>query len=148
MGRAEKAVKGSLRLIVVTPDGVEESERCPVVHQTVARADTPKRRRSHTVGRRKTLCDVSRPQVVQQDPKYADAYYQLGKLELEAGDAKQAISNLESAVALSPRSDYIHYQLSLAYGRDARSDDAQREMKLYQALKTGSRGDHEQPRSN
>jgi len=87
-------------------------------------------------------------QVVQQDPKYADAYYQLGKLELEAGDAKQAISNLESAVALSPRSDYIHYQLSLAYGRDARSDDAQREMKLYQALKTGSRGDHEQPQSN
>jgi tetratricopeptide (TPR) repeat protein len=87
-------------------------------------------------------------QVVQQDPKYADAYYQLGKLELEAGDAKQAISNLESAAALSPRSDYIHYQLSLAYGRDARSDDAQREMKLYQALKTGSRGDHEQPQSN
>jgi len=87
-------------------------------------------------------------QVVQQDPKYADAYYQLGKLELEAGDAKQAISNLESAAALSPRSDYIHYQLSLAYGRDARSDDAQREMKLYQVLKTGSRGDHEQPQSN
>jgi len=87
-------------------------------------------------------------QVVQQDPKYADAYYQLGKLELEAGDSKQAISNLESAAALSPRSDYIHYQLSLAYGRDARSDDAQREMKLYQALKTGSRGDHEQPQSN
>lgn len=87
-------------------------------------------------------------QVIQQDPKYADAYYQLGKLELEAGDAKQAISSLESAAALSPRSDYIHYQLSLAYGRDARSDDAQREMQLYQTLKTGSRGDHEQPRSD
>ena len=67
MGWAEKAVKGSLRLIVVTPDGVEESERCPVVHQTVARADTPKRRRSHTVGRRKSLCDVDRPQVLADD---------------------------------------------------------------------------------
>src|SRR5437764_836079 len=67
MGWAEKAVKGSLRLIVVTPNGVEEGERCAVVHQTVARADTPKRRRSHTVGRRKSLCDVDRPQVVQQE---------------------------------------------------------------------------------
>jgi tetratricopeptide (TPR) repeat protein len=71
--------------------------------------------------------------VIQQDPKYADAYYQLGKLQLESGDAKQAITSLESAAALSPRSDCIHYQLSLAYGRDARADDAQREMQLYQA---------------
>lgn len=87
-------------------------------------------------------------QVVQQDPKYADAYYQLGKLELESGDTKQSISNLETAANLSPGSDYIHYQLSLAYGRDARSDDAKREMETYQALKTQRRGDHEQPRSN
>jgi tetratricopeptide (TPR) repeat protein len=87
-------------------------------------------------------------QVIQQDPRYADAYYQLGKLQLDSGDAKQAISNLESAVALSPRSDYIHYQLSLAYSRDSRTDDAQREMQLYQALKTERQGDHEQPRSN
>lgn len=87
-------------------------------------------------------------QVIQQDRRYADAYYQLGKLELESGDAKQAISNLESAAALSPRSDYIHYQLSLAYGRDSRADDAQREMQLYQALKTERRGDHEQSRSD
>ncbi len=87
-------------------------------------------------------------QVVQQDPKYADAYYQLGKLELESGDTKQSISNLETAANLSPSSDYIHYQLSLAYGRDSRSDDAKREMETYQALKTQRRGNHEQPRSN
>jgi tetratricopeptide (TPR) repeat protein len=87
-------------------------------------------------------------EVIQQDPRYADAYYQLGKLQLDSGDAKRAITNLESAVALSPRSDYIHYQLSLAYGRESREDDAKREMQLYQALKTERRGDHEQPRSN
>jgi tetratricopeptide (TPR) repeat protein len=87
-------------------------------------------------------------QVIQQDPKYADAYYQLGKLELESGDTKQSISNLETAANLSPNSDYIHYQLSLAYGRDSRSDEAKREMETYQALKTQRRGDHEQPRSN
>lgn len=87
-------------------------------------------------------------QVIQQDSKYADAYYQLGKLELESGDTKQSISNLETAASLSPSSDYIHYQLSLAYGRDSRADDAKREMETYQALKTQRRGDHEQPRSN
>jgi tetratricopeptide (TPR) repeat protein len=87
-------------------------------------------------------------QVIQQDPKYADAYYQLGKLELESGDTKQSVSNLETAVTLSPSSDYVHYQLSLAYGRDSRTEDAKREMNVYQALKTQRRGDHEQPRSN
>jgi tetratricopeptide (TPR) repeat protein len=87
-------------------------------------------------------------QVIRQDPRYADAYYQLGKLQLDGGEAKQAIANLESAASLSPRSDYIHYELSLAYGRDSRDDDARREMQLYQALKTERRGDHEQPRSN
>ncbi|HZP18395.1 MAG TPA: tetratricopeptide repeat protein [Terriglobales bacterium] len=87
-------------------------------------------------------------QVITEDPRYADGYYQLGKMQLEGGDAKQAIASLESAAALSPRSDYIHYQLSLAYGRDSRPDDAQREMKLYQALKTARQGDHERPRSN
>jgi tetratricopeptide (TPR) repeat protein len=87
-------------------------------------------------------------QVIKQDSKYADAYYQLGKLELESGDTKQSISNLETAASLSPSSDYIHYQLSLAYGRDSRADDAKREMETYQALKTQRRGDHEQPRSN
>jgi tetratricopeptide (TPR) repeat protein len=87
-------------------------------------------------------------QVIQQEPKYADAYYQLGKLELESGDTKKSISNLETAANLSPNSDYIHYQLSLAYGRDSRSDDAKREMETYQALKTQRRGDHEQPRSD
>lgn len=87
-------------------------------------------------------------QLVRQDPKYADAYYQLGKLELESGDTKRSISNLETAANLSPASDYIHYQLSLAYGRDSRADDAKREMNTYQALKMQRRGDHEQPRSN
>lgn len=87
-------------------------------------------------------------QVVRQDPKYADAYYQLGKLQLESGNTKQSISSLETAAHLSPDSDYIHYQLSLAYGRDSRSDDAKREMETYQALKTQRRGDHEQPQSN
>jgi tetratricopeptide (TPR) repeat protein len=87
-------------------------------------------------------------QVIQQDPKYADAYYELGKLELESGDTGHSITNLEMAARLIPGSDYIHYQLSLAYSRDSRPDDAKREMETYQALKTQRRGDHENQRSN
>jgi hypothetical protein len=34
----------------------------------------------------------------------------------------------------------MHYQLALAYRRESRSEDAEREMKNYQALKNQHRG--------
>jgi tetratricopeptide (TPR) repeat protein len=86
--------------------------------------------------------------VVLQDPAYADAFYQLGKLQLEQGDTKTAISNLETSARLSPASDYIHYQLSMAYRRDSRTEDAEREMQVYEAMKAHRRGDHEPAPSN
>jgi len=87
-------------------------------------------------------------EVVLQDPAYADAFYQLGKLQLEKGDTQKAISNLETSARLSPASDYIHYQLSMAYRRDSRTEDAEREMQVYEAMKAHRRGDHEPPPSN
>ena len=86
-------------------------------------------------------------QVIDQDPKYADAYYELGKLLLERGEVKEAISNLEAGTKLTPESDYIHYQLAMAYRRDSRNEDAQRELKLYQTLKNRNRG-RDVPESN
>lgn len=86
-------------------------------------------------------------EVLQQDPKHADAYYQLGKLQLEQGDTKAAISNLEAGTKFNPDGDYIHYQLALAYRRDSRAEDAEREMKLYQVLKNRHRG-RNAPQSN
>ena len=79
-------------------------------------------------------------QVIEQDPKYADAYYELGKLQLEQGDTKAAIASFETGSQLSPDSDYIHYQLAMAYRRDSRTQDAEREIKVYQALKNRHRG--------
>jgi tetratricopeptide (TPR) repeat protein len=79
-------------------------------------------------------------EVIQQDPKYADAYYQLGKVQLEKGNTEEAVSNLEAGSRLNPDRDYIHYQLALAYRRESRADDAEREMKVYQALKDRHRG--------
>jgi hypothetical protein len=34
--------------------------------------------------------------VIRQDPKFADAIYQLGKIQLEQGETKAAILNLET----------------------------------------------------
>jgi len=87
-------------------------------------------------------------EVVAQNPAYADAFYQLGKLQLEQGDTKAAISNLEISAKLSPASDYIHYQLSMAYRRDSRTEDADREMQKYETMKQHRRGEHEAPPSN
>jgi tetratricopeptide (TPR) repeat protein len=87
-------------------------------------------------------------EVVQQDPKYADAFYQLAKLQLEQGDTKTAISNLEAGAHLTPDSEYIHYQLAMAYRRDSRPQDAEHEMQLYETLKQRRRGDHEGTPSN
>jgi tetratricopeptide (TPR) repeat protein len=77
---------------------------------------------------------------LRQDSNYADAYYQLGKLQLERGETKGAISSLEAGTKSNPDSDYIHYQLALAYRRDSRTEDAEREMKVYQQLKSLHRG--------
>lgn len=65
-------------------------------------------------------------------------YYTLGKLQLEAGDLTGAISNLEKAAALSPNSGPIHHELADAYRRAARTQDADREMKLYQELESAA----------
>jgi tetratricopeptide (TPR) repeat protein len=73
-------------------------------------------------------------EVLQQFPSNTDARYQLGKALLEKGNVKGAIENLEAAVHTQPK-DYSYYQLSLAYRRDGRAQDAQQAMQMYEHLK-------------
>jgi tetratricopeptide (TPR) repeat protein len=87
-------------------------------------------------------------EVIQQDPNRGDAYYELGKLQLEKGDTKSAVTSLETATKVSPESDYMHYQLAMAYRRESRSEDADRELKLYQTLKNRQRGRADAPQSD
>jgi len=87
-------------------------------------------------------------EVIHQDPNRADAYYELGKLQLEQGDTKGAVTSLETGVKVSPDADYIHYQLAMAYRRDSRAEDAEREIKLYQSLKNRQRGRSDAPQTN
>ncbi len=98
----------------------------------------------HAVEEAQTLLQ----QVIEQDPKRGDAYYELGKLLLEKGDTKGAVSSLETGIKVSPEADYIHYQLAMAYRRDSRQEDAEREIKLYQTLKNRQRGRGDAPQSN
>jgi tetratricopeptide (TPR) repeat protein len=86
--------------------------------------------------------------VIQQDPNRADAYYEMGKLQLEQGDAKGAVQSLEAGIKASPEADYIHYQLAMAYRRESRTEDAEREIKLYQVLKDRQRGRGNAPQTN
>ena len=79
-------------------------------------------------------------EVVRDKPDYADAQYQLGKILLERGEVKAAIERLETAVRLDPTKDYSYFQLSAAYRRDGRLEDAQRSLLAYQKLKEKARG--------
>jgi len=70
---------------------------------------------------------------------YADAHYQLGKIYNELGETEKAIAQLEMAANSGRKKDYIHYQLSIAYRKAARKEDADRALKLYQELKSANR---------
>jgi tetratricopeptide (TPR) repeat protein len=70
-----------------------------------------------------------------QDPH---VYFTLGKLQLGRGDLAGATANLEKAARMSPNSGPIHYELAAAYRREARTQDADREMKVYESLRNGA----------
>lgn len=70
---------------------------------------------------------------------YADARYQLGKIYLEKGEIQKAIDQLEIAVNSDANKEYIHYQLSIAYRKADRKDEADRQLKRYQELKATNR---------
>ncbi len=66
------------------------------------------------------------------DPKYAEAYFQLGVLEQARLHWKESAVALESSIALRPNSPEAHYRLSRAYTHLGRQDDAKAEIALHQ----------------
>lgn len=75
------------------------------------------------------------------EPDHADARYQLGKIRLERGETERAISELEAAARAAPGKDYIFYQLSIAYRRASRPEDAKHALNTYQKLKAANRNE-------
>ncbi len=64
----------------------------------------------------------------------ADAHYELGKLELEADHAAQAMQHLERAASLAPDAARNHFLLARAYRAAGRDDDAGRELSRFREL--------------
>ncbi len=50
------------------------------------------------------------------EPNNPAIFYQLGKLQLDRGDRKEAVINLEAAAKLAPQDNAIHEELALANG--------------------------------
>jgi tetratricopeptide (TPR) repeat protein len=69
------------------------------------------------------------------DASLPEPYYQLGNLALSKGKLPDALEHLEAAVRLDPKKSKIHYALGRAYRRLGRSEEAHRELQLYEALK-------------
>jgi len=65
--------------------------------------------------------------------KNADVYYELGHLQLENGEVKAAMLDLEMAESLGERNAAIHRELANAYRQNLMVQDAEREEKQYQA---------------
>jgi tetratricopeptide (TPR) repeat protein len=72
--------------------------------------------------------------VVNRQPNHSDAHYEMGKALLEQGKVKDAIQDLEASIHLHP-TDYAYYQLSVAYRREGRANDAEQAVLMYQKLK-------------
>ncbi|HEV2492530.1 MAG TPA: tetratricopeptide repeat protein [Terriglobia bacterium] len=69
------------------------------------------------------------------DPTLADALIGLGKSLLSAGRAPEAVTPLDRALSLEPDNLAAHYELSLAYRRLGRTENADREESAYQKLR-------------
>jgi tetratricopeptide (TPR) repeat protein len=83
------------------------------------------------------------------DANFADAFLGLGFSLNSVGRYVDAIPPLETGVKLQPANPTGHYQLTIAYGKTGRKQDAEREMALFQqtsekALKE-SHGDSQPP---
>ena len=69
-----------------------------------------------------------------RQPTHSDADYELGKALLEQGKVKDAIQDLEASIHLHP-TDYAYYQLSVAYRREGRANDAEQATAMYREFR-------------
>src|SRR5207249_12108097 len=64
-----------------------------------------------------------------------EVHYQLGALALKHGRNTEALQDLEQAARLDPHSMKVHFTLSRVNRRLGRTEEASRQMDLYQRLK-------------
>jgi cytochrome c-type biogenesis protein CcmH/NrfG len=77
--------------------------------------------------------------VIQEQPAYADAYYELGKALLQQGDVAGSVTNLETAAKLKPDQPHVHYQLGRAYIAAGRKKEGEDQLEISKDLKEKAR---------
>jgi Flp pilus assembly protein TadD len=68
---------------------------------------------------------------LESDPALPDASFYLGVAYMSAGQPARALECLERAARNNPRDPQVHYRLGRVYSMAGRTDDADREYKLY-----------------
>lgn len=74
-------------------------------------------------------------------PNFSEALVALGKLRLDAGEHKEAVSLLERAVQTQPGLEAAHYNLMVAYRDSGKKREAQREQKELEKLRKPPEGE-------
>ena len=69
------------------------------------------------------------------DPKFADAYLQLGILWAARGDINQAIANYEKAIRANPNLAEAHFRVGQLYRRTGKLQASAQELKTYEGLR-------------
>jgi cytochrome c-type biogenesis protein CcmH/NrfG len=78
-------------------------------------------------------------EVIQANPEFGNAYFELGKALLLQGDVSNAITNLEKAAKLAPDQAHVHFQLGRAYIAAGRQAEAEAQLELSKQLKEKAR---------
>ena len=68
------------------------------------------------------------------DPKFDEAYLQLGILYAASGDLVRAIPALEKAIEMNPQRGEAHYRLGLAYRRVGEEVKAEQEFRMHEQI--------------
>ena len=68
---------------------------------------------------------------LESDPALSDVSLYLGVAYMSAGQQSKALECLERAARKNPRDPEVHYRLARVYSMAGRTDDANREYKLY-----------------
>ena len=78
-------------------------------------------------------------EVIREQPDFADAWYELGKALLQAGDIKSSVESLEKAAQLKPDQPHVHYQLGRAYLAAGRKTEGENQLEISRQLKEKAR---------
>jgi tetratricopeptide (TPR) repeat protein len=107
--------------------------RNAVLHQEYARMLLKFAAGSDSVAKTRAVSLLE--QAISLDGSLAESHYQLGQLAIDDGDPDRALTHLNAAVQLLPRSSKIHFALARAYRRKGLNDSATKELAQFQKWK-------------